>query len=64
MLTLSAMLNDDTIRINGVVTKLDQSNALRTKTLTEVASGKIVGIVQERIEIISELEFRASTNGN
>ena len=57
---VSASLPAQQLDINGVVTKLDQTYALSTKTLISTASGKIVGILQERVEIISEQAFEAA----
>ena len=56
---MSAILPQN-LTVNGVVTKVDQSHAISTKTLTDNASGKIVGIVQERVELISEDSFKAA----
>ncbi len=59
---LSATLTDQKISISGVITKLDPLHALSTKTLTEISSGKVVGVMQERIQLISESEFKAAVH--
>jgi len=58
---LNARLPDQKVDVVGVVTKLDQSHAISTKTVTDASSGKVVGIMQERIELIGETTFKAAT---
>jgi hypothetical protein len=59
---LKSSLPDKNISISGAVTKIDMKHALSTKTLTDSTSGKITGIMQEQIELISENEFKAALN--
>lgn len=59
---LKSTLPDKTIDIDGVFTKLDLKHALCTKTLTDSSSGKIVGMMQERVELISEADFKTALN--
>ena len=59
---LSAELPNQKVSVSGVVTKLDQSHALSTKTVTSTSTGKVVGVLQERIELVSEGEFKAAIN--
>lgn len=59
---INCSLKDKGIDISGVVTKLDQTHALSIKTLTESSSRKIVGVIQERIELISESAFKMAVN--
>lgn len=59
---LKSALPDKKIDINGVVTKLDSKRAISTKTLIDSSSGKITGIMQEQVELISEAEFKSSLN--
>jgi hypothetical protein len=59
---LKSSLPDKQIDISGIVTKLDMKYALSTKTLIDSPSGKIAGIMQEQIELISETEFMAALN--
>ncbi len=58
---LSALIPEQKISVTGVVTKLDPTHALCTKTVSEISSGKIIGIMQERVELITEAEFNAAT---
>ena len=58
---LKATLSDQNIKIDGVVTKLDQTSALSTKTMTD-HSGSTVAIMQERVKLISETEFKRATS--
>ena len=57
---MSSTMSDQNITISGVVTKLDDSHALSTKTLSDSSSGKVIGVMQERVELILELEFQAA----
>jgi hypothetical protein len=57
---VTAVLPDQKLSVSGVLTKLDQVHALSTKTLTDTTSGKIVGIVLERAELITEDAFNAA----
>ncbi|MFL5815649.1 MAG: hypothetical protein ACJ763_18915 [Bdellovibrionia bacterium] len=59
---LKSSLPDKNISISGIVTKIDLKHALSTKTLTDSSSGKITGIMQEQVELISESEFKAALN--
>jgi hypothetical protein len=59
---LKSSLPDKKIDIGGVVTKIDLNHALSTKTLTDSASGKITGIMQEQVELISEANFKNALN--
>lgn len=58
---LKASLTDKKVDINGVVTKLDVKHGLSTKVLTD-SNGKTVGIMQERVELISEEDFKKAVN--
>lgn len=58
---LFSSLPEKKINISGSFTKLDPRHALSTKTLLDTTSGKIIAIVQERIELISESEFISAT---
>jgi len=55
----SASLPEQKVYVSGILTKLDPSHAISTKTLTS-DSGKIVAVLQERVELISEDAFRAA----
>ncbi|MCB0369939.1 MAG: hypothetical protein KDD45_11015, partial [Bdellovibrionales bacterium] len=57
---LKSSLPDKKIDISGVVTKIDLKHGLSTKTLTDSSSGKVTGIMQEHVELISEAEFKAA----
>jgi hypothetical protein len=57
---LKSALPDKSIDIYGVVTKIDLNRAVSLKTLTDSATGKIIGIVQEQVELISEAEFKVA----
>lgn len=59
---VSASMPSQGVNVSGVVTKLDQANALSTKTITDLTSGRVVAILQERVEIISEESFKAATD--
>ena len=59
---LNSKLPNQNISINGVVSKLDKDNALSTKTLTDSTSGKIIGIMEERVELISQEAFEQATS--
>jgi hypothetical protein len=59
---LNATLPDQNVTVSGVVTKLDQLHALSTKIVTEITTGKVIGIMQEKIELISEDTFKTATN--
>jgi hypothetical protein len=56
---LKSALPDKKIDIDGVVTKVDLKHALSTKALTD-SSGKITGIMQEQVELISESDFKSA----
>ncbi len=58
---LTATLPDQKIKVNGVVTKIDKTHAFSTKTLSDSSTGQTVGIMQERIELISSEEFEKAT---
>jgi hypothetical protein len=57
---LNCVLTDKNISISGVVTKTDAAHALSIKTLTDVSTGKILGIMHENIESISESLFKTA----
>lgn len=59
---LRSSLPDKKIDIHGVVTKLDDLHALSTKTLIDSSSGKVMGIMQEQVELISASAFKAALN--
>lgn len=59
---LKSSLPEKNIAISGVITKIDLKHALSTKTLADSSSGKIMGIMQEQVELISETEFRTVLN--
>lgn len=59
---LKSSLPDKKVDISGVVTKIDLNHALSTKTLTDSSSGKITGIMQEQVELISEADFKNALN--
>lgn len=59
---LSASFPAQKLRVEGVVTKLDSIHALGTKIVTESTGGTLVGIMQEKIELISADTFRAATS--
>jgi hypothetical protein len=54
---ITCVLTDKNINIAGVVTKLDAAHALSTKILTDIGSGKTLGVMQENIELISKSTF-------
>ena len=58
---LTATLPDQKLKVIGVVTKLDKTHGLSTKTLSNLSTGQTVGIMQERIELISVEEFEKAT---
>ena len=57
---LSTSLTDKNVKIDGVVSKLDSTTAISTKTLTNTVSGKIIAVMKERIELITESDFNAA----
>jgi len=54
---MNSMLPEQKIAITGVVSKLDKDHGLSMKTLVDSTSGKVVGIMEERVELISREAF-------
>jgi hypothetical protein len=59
---LNASLPDQKFNIAGAVTKLSDSSSISIKTLTDSSTGKVIAIMQERMDFISESEFKSATN--
>ncbi len=58
---MNADFIEQKLSVNGILTKIDQSHALSVKTMTNSLTGKVVGIVQEQVELISEEAFLTAT---
>lgn len=59
---MKSALPDQNIVIDGVVSKLDKDHGLSTKTLVDASSGKVIGIMQERVELISQEVFEKAVS--
>jgi hypothetical protein len=57
----STLIEDKKVVVTGTVTRLGESTAVSVKTITSLDTGKVVAVLQELIELITEAEFLAGT---